>query len=271
MTIVVICTGQNEDTHLQLIAQANKQTRLGVCGEGWGRMEWNGEKSFTPRGAHRLLWKKSYLLLIRNLHKVSTSNGKRSPLSSSGQREKGWLNLKQTSERLTVSWTAQWRNHPPRGCCWTDRRTEWGRRICYNNSIMCALFTTHHGSQYMQPTTTFDCIFRAVFVHSVEGASSPVSCIHYIQCTYVCVCVYVCLCELIDLAAETLSNATLQILPMHSPLKPERFSNSAWNWRSWIWSAPPNSGAQAAPNLIQLWNERLTRGAASRLNGSPRR
>ena len=230
--------------------QTNKRG-WGCVEKGWGRTEWNGERSFSPAGCSQTP------LTKKKKEKLSASHSKSSTMSAqavereapcplqAGGGEKGWLNLKRTSERLSVSWTAEWRNHLPRGCCWTDRRTEWGWRIHYSNSIMCAMFTTHHGSQHMQPTTTFDRVFRTVFVHSAEGASSPVSCTHSAPTCVSASCV--CLCELIALAAEALSNATLQILPMRSPLKPERLSNSAWNWRSWIWSAPPSGGAQTAP------------------------
>lgn len=91
LTIVVICTGQNEDTHLQLIAQANKQTRLGVCGERVGADGMKRREELFPRGvlADSFDKKKERKVICFSFEiqrNVSTSSGKRSPLSSSGRR-----------------------------------------------------------------------------------------------------------------------------------------------------------------------------------------
>lgn len=88
---------------------------------GWGWKGWKWRKEFHP------VWcvqtpLKSFLLFIPKQNKVSSCKGKRSPMSPSSQQEKGWMNLKQTSERLSVSQTVQQRNHLPRACR-TDRMT----------------------------------------------------------------------------------------------------------------------------------------------------
>lgn len=77
------------------------QTKVagGVCGAETQR---NGEGGVVCPVGRQQTALKSSLLLFPNQHEVSRSEGGRSAMSPSGQQEKGWMNLKQTSERLAV-------------------------------------------------------------------------------------------------------------------------------------------------------------------------
>ena len=112
LTKAVICTAslRAEWGHTLAADHTGKQTNAA------GGCAWRGAWSC---GVPADSFEKVLLLLVPKRHKVSRSEGKRSALSPSGRQEKGWMNLKQTSERLAVSQTAQQRNHLPRAW-WTD-------------------------------------------------------------------------------------------------------------------------------------------------------
>lgn len=169
---------------------------------GWGCVERVGadkmkrkERSFTLWGGPQTPLKSSQLL-IPNQRKVSRSKGKRSPSSPSGQQEKGWMNLKQTSERLAASRTARQGNQLPRAC-WTDRRarvSDWyvviksfstlqlQHHVCLvNNTSWVSIDAVHHN--------VCSYFYNCVCTHSKKAL---VSCMHSYNalCLSVCVCLY---------------------------------------------------------------------------------
>lgn len=189
--------------------QTNK-LRLGVCRGGVDKMQ--RREALHPVGCLQTPLKSPPLLVLKQ-HKVSRSKGKRSPLSPSGQQEKGWMNLKQTSERLTVSQTAQQRNQLPRAGGQTGGLSvsDWYVMIKSFDTLQHHVRLVNNTSSYcslMQSTTIF---VVTACTHSSRAIVILV-CIHAVHFC-VCVCVFV---RMIDLATETLSNATLQILPKHS-------------------------------------------------------
>lgn len=149
-------------------------------------------------------------------------------------RKKGWMNLKQTSERLAVSQTAQRRNQLQRAC-WTDSRTGTVTTSC----VPCE-----------QINVGINNFYNCVCTHSRKASLIGFLCA-YMLCT-VCVCLW-----MIELATQTLSNATFQILPTHSLwnrsacLIQRKIEEVECDPRLW--------NTQTLLNLIQLWNVHLMR------------
>lgn len=132
--------------------RANKQLCLGVhVQQGGGRLNETRRACKPYGGACR--WLQKVLPRFSNQHGVSRNEGKRSPLSSLGQQEKGWMNLKPTSERLAMSHSAEQRFHLPT-FCWMDRSTEPVQLICREILFIMATIITckRWGSGFLRIT-----------------------------------------------------------------------------------------------------------------------
>lgn len=216
LTKVVICATSLRAESGRSLAAAGKQT---IAAGGVWR---DGERSFTLSGARRLLWK-VICFSFKKLNKVSRSKWPRNPLYPSGQQEKGWMNLKQTSERLAVSQTAQQRNELPRAG-WTDRRTEWEWLKNADQVIRCAhllfqLNAIHHD------------IFRYFYVCvCTHSSKSMLVGLLYARMPYTCLCVW------LTWSHKSPANAF--------PLKPECSPNSTKTWK------PTNRKKKRGKSLI---------------------